>query len=244
VIDQQPEIRSDQKLGAMRRRWTQLMKVIQPIACVLCGILLITDRAPRSTIHAAAPQVSTGSTNRGQKKDDNEEWTDVQEWMQNNCINQWKFYNDKLADRPAAQQRARKLMIEQYRNVTGTRNPQMRDALTDEARVRDNIFGVVLGYRRHDVNRPKAQKLIEAQADDLAKVEIAIRVARINELKAEINDLQQKQKEYATQVATRELKQADLPAGRLSATGDAAVLQETTNPPTTKSGSTTRPASK
>jgi len=247
-MDQRLEIRPGQEPVANRSRWAGSTRLLQPLACIICGILLVADHATRPTMHAAAPQVASsqldGRGNRGQRKDDSEEWTDVQQWMQNHCINQWTFYTDKLADRPVAQQRAKKLMIEQYQRISSTKDPQMREALTNQASYRDNIFGVVVGYRRHEVNRVNAQKQIEVWADKLADIEIYIRVARINELKNEINDLQMRRKEYMARVSAKELQQADLPPGKLSATGDADVLQETVNPPTRRPGSTTRPANR
>jgi hypothetical protein len=247
VIEQSAEIQNGRKSTAARPVWTGPMKLLQPIACAVCGILLLADHAPQPTIHAAAPQSASGQVdgraNRGQKKDDNEEWTDVQQWMQQNCINQWTFYDQKLADHPVAQQRARKMMIEQYQRITGTKDPQMRDALISEARLHDNIFGVLLGFRRQQINRFATERRIEGYADELADVEIAIRRARINEINAEINELQSKRREYVASVLKREMNQAALPAGQLNATGyNARVLEEPTNPPAKKPGSTTQPA--
>ena len=248
MIDPQPANRSDLEQQAKRRGWSVVLKCVQPVAIALCAMLLVSDRGTDSEFHAAAPQVNSSQIDgrgiRTQQKKDDEGWTDVQQWMQNNCINQWTFYNTKLADRPGQQQRARRLMIEQYQRISGTKDPKMREVLTMQATYRDNIFGIVLRFRRHEVNRVIAQRQIEGWAEKLAEIEIFTRRARINELSNEIAELQQHRNEYVARVSAHELNQADLPPGRMGASGvEAAPLDDPISPPS-KSKSTTRPSSR
>src|SRR5262249_28058728 len=152
--------------------------------------------------------------------DDNELWAQVEQWMRQHCINQLTSYNNRLADRPVMQQRARKLMIEQYQRITSVKDPEMRAALTEQASLRDNMFGIKLGYKHGRISRAEADARLQEQANKLADIEVFLREARIKELENEVRDLKVKRKDYMARVAAKELQEADLPLGKMNPATD------------------------
>jgi hypothetical protein len=121
-----------------------------------------------------------------------EEWAKVQAWMKENCRNRFDFFQ-AMSDKNAQKERAKQLIVERYRQIDRVAFPRLKEAMVQEARAQDKIFGAQVKLRlarKHDEpSKEKARADLRDAVGNLIDAELAVKHARIARLQDEITDL-------------------------------------------------------
>jgi len=142
-----------------------------------------------------------------------QEWKDAVAFMQANCPNRINFVLTQLQNRPLQLDRAKELILKQYRQINSTKDKDIHDMAVKQAQIQDQVFGALLEYRaaksRNDQRRMlEVQKSLREAENQQVNVQIALRMLRIQHLKAEIEEFDKKRQSYVDNWTKDELKRA------------------------------------
>src|SRR5579859_937266 len=173
------------------------MKVIDTTACLLCAgaILFVAAALPAPLADAQSAQ---GQNQNGQTQNDKvrqlqsqppkinteQEWKDAVTFMQANCPNRLNFVLELQNRRPLQFDHARELMLKQYRQISNTKDSDIRDMAIKQAQIQDQVFGALIQYRTAKA-RNDQRKILEANTalreaeNQQVNVQIAQRMLRI-----------------------------------------------------------------
>ena len=220
------------------------MKVTQTIGLMICAGLLALGQSSSQALAVQSPKPFPGDNRLRQQERLNQpasetEWQEVSQWMQEHCPNRLAFVETRLQNKPIEQEKAKKLMIEKYRQLKNIKNDlPLQNAMVMQAEAADAVFGAQLDYRdavqhRDPQARSTAERQLKRAAAGLVDAEIAVREARLVRLQAELNDLKKRKEKLAGDAFNRELNIAKNPTSSppAKATGDAISDQIESPPP-------------
>jgi len=225
------------------------MKPIELIACLLCATVLAIGgaRFHNNTVNAQSAQLQNQPDNRIKqlqsqppKINTEQEWQAAVKFMQENCPNRANFVAN-LQGRPVQLERAKELILKQYRQISNSKVPAIHDVMVRQAQIQDVVFGALLQYRAaKNQNDPRkkleAENQLKLAENELVNVQIDLRKLRITELQAEIEKFQKKRQEYVLNWSKEELQKAN--SNNIDGTakqGDADIqVNDDTPPPAVK----------
>jgi hypothetical protein len=219
------------------------MNAIHSVGYLLCaGAITLCATAPLA--HAQAAQSQTLNESRARqlqsqppKLNTDQEWKSAVEFMQKYCPNRLAFVS-QLQDRPIQFERAKERILKQYRQISNTKDAQVRDLALKQAQIQDQIFGALDQIRNTRDPRKKleAQTVLKEAENQQVNVQIALRLLRISRLQSEVEEFQKKRQAYVDNWTKDELKRAatgNLDEGsKLS--GNADIADGDASPPTKK----------
>ena len=230
------------------------MKAIDTTAYLLCaGAILFGAAAlpaPQADAQSAQGQSQTGQ-NQAQndrvhqlqsqppKINTEQEWKAAVEFMQANCPNRLNFVLELQNRRPLQFDHAKELMLKQYRQISNTKDSDIRDMAIKQAQIQDEVFGALIQYRTAKA-RNEPRKVLEAQTalhkaeNDQVNVQIALRMLRIQKLQVEIDEFNKKRQIYVDNWSKDELKRASTGEFDDANRSGNAAIEDPGTPPTRK----------
>lgn len=213
------------------------MKITQSITCLICAaaLLLAYSFRPVETRNAQQPRAAQ-QDNRAQRgtaaPTPDADWQEAATRMREFCPNRIDFIINRLQNKPAEQEQAKRRMIDLYRQLKNIpRNDvELQKAMAFQTQADDLQFGAILKYRDARQANNAAQQLVadrdlKAAAEALVNAEIRVKLARIQRLQAEVNDLEGRRQVLVNQRYNQGLNLAKntaaLSGGKV--TGDAVV---------------------
>jgi hypothetical protein len=223
------------------------MKAIDSAAYLVCaGVLALGGfGSGQSTVNAQSAQSQSQTDNRARllqsqppKINTDQEWRNAVEFMKANCPNRINFMMAQLQNRPIQFERAKELILKQYRPIAAQKDPELRNVAIKQAQVRDQVFGAQIKFKEAKLSNNAAKELeartaMERAQNDQVTVEIALRMLRMAKLQSEIDTFQKRRQDYVKNWSKDELAKATANNLDGSAHGaeDAIVDDNSTIPP-------------
>jgi hypothetical protein len=160
-----------------------IMRLIRVVIWGVCLVPLALG-GQGADWHAGAPKSeklkgTDGKGSHGQIVTD-EEWQRVREFMAVNCPNRLRFF-DLMNDSHAQKGVAKRLIVNEYRQIERTKDKPLQDAMIREAQAQDKIFGAQIELRmaRHEKEKQPAREQAKSKIRDAVGNLLDARVDRL-----------------------------------------------------------------